>query len=75
MSNQVQEDAMSEPVDKDLAQENTDYIGEPVQVGDDVLASTPQPDEDSGGRSDYLDEDDTSAGVKDDPLQGRPAAT
>jgi hypothetical protein len=66
---------MSEPEDRDYAQENTDYIGAPVDVGEDVLANTPQPDEDSGGKSDYLDEDDTSAGLKDDPLQGRPAAT
>ena len=66
---------MSEPTGDDYTKENTDYIGAPVQVGEDVLANTPQPKEDSGGRTDYLDEDDTSAGLKEDPLQGRPTAT
>jgi hypothetical protein len=65
---------MTEPQDDDYAKENTDYVGDPVNVGDDPLTSTPTPDEDSGS-GDYLDEDDTSSGLKDDPLRGRPAAT
>jgi hypothetical protein len=58
----------------DFAKENTDYIGDPVVSGEDVLSNTPSPDEESGV-GDYLAEDDDSAGMKEDPLQGRPAAT
>jgi hypothetical protein len=41
---------------------------------DDVVSKTPSPDERSGS-GDYLDEDDDSAGMMEDPLQGRPTAT
>ena len=64
----------SDPQDDDYAKENTDYIGEPVRSGEDVLSKTPDPDE-SSGTGDYLAEDDDSAGMKEDPLQGRPIAT
>jgi hypothetical protein len=66
--------AMTEPRKDDFAKENTDYIGDPVVSGEDVLSNTPSPDEESGV-GDYLAEDDNSAGMKEDPLQGRPAAT
>jgi hypothetical protein len=65
---------MTEAQQDDYATENTDYIGEPVMSGEDVLSKTPVPDEDSG-IGDYLAEDDDSAGMKEDPLQGRPTAT
>jgi hypothetical protein len=65
---------MTEPQEDDYAKENTDYIGDPVVSGEDVLSNTPSPDEESGF-GDYLAEDDNSAGMKEDPLQGRPAAT
>jgi hypothetical protein len=45
-----------------------------VMSSDDVLSKTPSPDE-SSGSGDYLDEDDDSAGMMEDPLQGRPTAT
>jgi hypothetical protein len=66
--------AMTEMRDDDYAKENTDYVGAPVAAGEDNLANTPDPDEDSGSGN-YLDEDDDSAGMMDDPLQGRPTAT
>jgi len=65
---------MTEPQEDDYAKENTDYIGDPVVSGEDVLSNTPTPDEESGGGG-YLAEDDNSAGMNEDPLQGRPAAT
>jgi hypothetical protein len=65
---------MTEPQEDDYSKENTDYIGDPVMTGEDVLAKTPNPDEESGV-GDYLAEDDDSAGLKEDPLQGRPTAT
>ena len=65
---------MTESQDDDYAKENTDYVGEPVLSGEDVLSKTPSPDE-SSGSGNYLDEDDDSAGMMEDPLQGRPTAT
>jgi hypothetical protein len=49
-------------------------IGDPVMSSDDVLSKTPSPDE-SSGSGDYLDEDDDSARMMEDPLPGRPTAT
>jgi hypothetical protein len=65
---------MTEPHDDGHAKRQTDDIGDSVMSGDDVLSKTPSPDE-SSGSGDYLDEDDDSAGMMEDPLQGRPIAT
>jgi hypothetical protein len=38
----------SKPREDEDAKENTDYVGDPVITGENVLSNTPIPDKDSG---------------------------
>ncbi len=59
---------MSDPT---AAQENTDYVGDPVESGQDLLSNTPTPDEDAD-----VDPNAPPSNTNDDGLpDDQPAAT
>jgi hypothetical protein len=58
--------------DPETSEENTDYVGDPVQVGEDQLSSTPEP---SDGDDDSFGRGAGAPDLGDDPLSERPTAT
>jgi hypothetical protein len=59
--------------DPESAEENTDYVGEPVEAGQDVLSGTPEPDDEDDDGS--FGRGNSPADLSDDPLGEPPAAT